>query len=107
MMDAIRLRGRHITWCYTEKIKWLRIGRVLLTWQHKYTPFRIFTQTRNGKPALMLRYKGENLALFVGDNLHERVQQYIKTYGYLAEWTYQKLTTGKIPNWSEDMRVKC
>lgn len=56
-------------------------------------------------PRLTVKYKGEGLAIFEGDDLEERALEYIRVYGYLAEWTYQKYVTGQYVNWTEPMRV--
>jgi len=52
-----------------------------------------------------LLYKGECIAIFEGEDLETRVLEYVATYGYLAEWVYQKYIQGKYVNWSGDMFV--
>jgi hypothetical protein len=53
---------------------------------------------------VQVTYKGEALAVFKGDDLETRVMDYIKTYGYLAEWRRLWLI-GTHPNWYECLRV--
>lgn len=60
--------------------------------------------------AIELRYKGVTIALFISEansevDLPQRVREHVATFGYLAEWTRQKLVTGVQPNWDESMRV--
>lgn len=56
-------------------------------------------------PRLTVKYKGEALAIFEGDNLEEQALEYIRVYGYLAEWTYLKYKNGAYENWTEKLRV--
>jgi hypothetical protein len=64
-------------------------------------------------PAKVVTYKGENLAVFVRDNLDERVTNYLKVYGYLAEWRYRNIVANYVkrsfkhmlaldPNWDNN-----
>lgn len=52
-----------------------------------------------------LLYKGEGIAIFEGEDLETRALEYVATYGYLAEWVYQKYVQGKYVNWSDDMFI--
>lgn len=54
-----------------------------------------------------LHYKGELIAVFesADEYLPSKVLNYIETYGYLAEWTYQKYVQGRYVNWSDDMKI--
>jgi hypothetical protein len=60
-----------------------------------------------GVHRLTVKYKGESLAIFEGNIVENgnRAMDYIRTYGYLAEWTYRKHTTGQYVNWHESLRV--
>lgn len=51
-------------------------------------------------PIAIVTYKGFKLAIFSGDDRISRADEYIRTYGYLAEW--RRLGS---PSWDESMRV--
>lgn len=51
-----------------------------------------------------LFYKGELIAIFEDKNFNE-VDSWLKTYGYLAEWIYQKSIHGKYVDWNDTMYV--
>lgn len=55
-------------------------------------------------PVKLVAYRGVTLALFSGDNLDDRVEQYIKTYGYLAAWR-RLILTGAGTSWDESLFV--
>lgn len=55
-------------------------------------------------PVLLVAYKGEALAIFSGENLRERAEAYIKTYGYLAEWR-RRILTGEGTSWDDSLFV--
>ncbi|GAB3644893.1 hypothetical protein [Ramlibacter alkalitolerans] len=63
-------------------------------------------------PVLLVTFKGEAIALFseanrqAGDvrTLRERADDYVGTYGYLAEWR-RRWNNGDRCNWSEALRV--
>jgi hypothetical protein len=61
---------------------------------------RVNDKTKEPYDVLIVTYKGLRLALFSGDNLLQRAEQYVKTYGYLAEWYFLG-----HPSWDESMRV--
>jgi hypothetical protein len=61
-------------------------------------------KTGSDDAVVLVTYKGEALALFKGDDLESRAIDYIKTYGYLAEWRRLWLI-GTNPNWDECLRV--
>jgi hypothetical protein len=58
--------------------------------------FREDEKSKVSLPAKVITYKGESLALFVGDNLDERVENYLKVYGHLAEWRYRNIVANYV-----------
>lgn len=61
-------------------------------------------KTKEEIPAVLVTYKNLGIALFTGENLDERADAYLKTYGYLAEWYYQISLGNK--SWHESMYVQ-
>lgn len=53
-------------------------------------------KTKAQLPAKLVAYKGETLALFVGDNLDQRAANYVSVYGYLAEWRYRNIVASYV-----------
>lgn len=62
-------------------------------------------KTKEVQPAKVVSYKGMALVLFVGDNLDEKVSNYLEVYGYLAEWRYQNSTKKHFVNWCDTLNV--
>lgn len=58
---------------------------------------------------LRLSYKGVLIATFAGENLQQQADQYLATYGYLAEWRRQRniasITDKQDIGWLDDMIV--
>lgn len=55
-------------------------------------------------PVTVCRWKGVGLAVFSGDDQNARVDAYLKTHAYLAEWSSQ-WREGNNVNWDDSMFV--
>jgi hypothetical protein len=74
------------------------------------TNFTIVQSIRHDKklgdvPRTSVKYKDETLAICEGVHREVDALEYIKVYGYLAEWTYLKYKSGMYVNWTESLRV--